>query len=73
MPNCRWFPVLQWAAAADLKAKRSLRTLTTAVWTDRDSSNAIEWKLDGKTYSVSGLIACMLGELKLYEAGSIAR
>lgn len=40
-----------------------------ALWTGKGSHNAIEWKLDGNTYSVSGLVAYMLDELSLYRSG----
>ena len=39
------------------------------LWTGKGSRHAIEWKLDGNTYSVSGLVAHMLDELKLYRSG----
>jgi hypothetical protein len=38
-------------------------------WTGKGSRNAIEWKLDGNTYSASGLVAHMLDELNLYKGG----
>jgi hypothetical protein len=40
-----------------------------ALWTGKGSRNAIEWKLDGNTYSSSGLVAFMLFELNLYKGG----
>ncbi len=40
-----------------------------ARWTGRGSHNAISWQLDDNTYSVSGLVAYMLDELKLYRSG----
>lgn len=40
-----------------------------ASWTGKGSHNAIEWQLDGMTYSVSGLVAHLLDELDLYRSG----
>lgn len=39
------------------------------LWTGKGSRHAITWKLDGNTYSVSGLVAYMLDELELYRSG----
>jgi hypothetical protein len=44
-----------------------------ALWTGKGSHNAIHWKLDGNTYSVSGLVAYMLDELTSIGAGSVGR
>lgn len=38
-------------------------------WTGKGSRNALEWSLDGGTYSSSGLVAYMLDELNLYKGG----
>ncbi len=38
-------------------------------WTGRGGHNALEWKLDGKTYSVSKLVWSMLDELGLDPSG----
>ncbi|MGN6256848.1 MAG: hypothetical protein ACTHN3_03730 [Solirubrobacterales bacterium] len=39
------------------------------LWTGKGSRHAIKWKLDGNTYSVSGLVAHMLDEQELYRGG----